>query len=176
VKQCIAGPDVCTVLKCRVVVVLLPRVPAGSEDAGYVMLSVNELTVCLDARTWHYFLNCSQAVCRRQLVSLGPVNNVLDPPVTGGWNPSAVKFQRHYRCVLFFSLCRFYLSIDSMSSQNWKGGGRKWLLPDLRLILHLPGGTEEDDDNFGPNIRSLGCLTLQPDTSHPPLRISNSPS
>jgi hypothetical protein len=49
-----------------------PRVPAGPEDAGSV-LSVNELTVCLGARTWHYFLKCSPTVRHRQLVNLGPV-------------------------------------------------------------------------------------------------------
>jgi len=49
VKHCTAGPQVCT--EVSHVVVLLPRVPDDSEDAGSVLLSVNELTVCVDART-----------------------------------------------------------------------------------------------------------------------------
>ena len=57
-NHCIAWPQVCSEVSRRGVV-LLPRVPAGYEDAGSV-LSVNELTVCLGARTWQYFLNCSQ--------------------------------------------------------------------------------------------------------------------
>ena len=164
---------------------LLPRVPAGSGDAGCVLLSVNELTVCLDARTWHYFLNCSQAACHRQLVNLGPVNKVLNPvsrevaipPLWSSKDITALSPCRPLLCILLimFPYPRFYLSIDSMRSQNWKGRGKKWSWPDLRLTVHLPGGTEEDDYNFSPNIRSLGCLSLQPDTSHRPLRSSNSP-
>ena len=140
---------------------------AVSEDAGSVLLSVNELAVCLDARTWLCFLNLSRAVHHRQLVNLRPVNNVLNPRVTRGWNPSAVKFQKHYRfnflslslfiILILLPYSRFYLSIDGMSSQNWKGCGRKWSWPDLRLTLHFPGGTEEYDDNLSPNSRSLGC-------------------
>lgn len=96
---------------------------ARCEDRGSVLVSVSELTVCLDTRTCQYSLNWSQAVRHRLLVSLGPVNNVLNPSVTGGSNPCAAKLQR--------SCCVYFLSLSSVRAF------RCFVIPVFLLLLRL---------------------------------------